>query len=151
MSGFNGAAATPVNSNAASKQRDALSVYSKAQVDSAISQATAWVRIADIATSANTAYDNTISVSYPSNCKEVMVTLQRDSNRRTFASTVLPFAQFQNGAAYAGGSYMLYSGLMSNNNTGIYVNAVVIYQSATSIEIALAANTESIRVRVFAR
>ena len=41
MSGFNGAAATPVNSNAASKQRDVLSVYSKAQVDSAISQSTA--------------------------------------------------------------------------------------------------------------
>lgn len=45
MSGFNGATATPVNSNAASKQRDALSVYSKAQVDSAIQQSTAIKRV----------------------------------------------------------------------------------------------------------
>ena len=120
-------------------------------VYTAIQQSTAWVKIADIATSANTVYDNTVSVSYPSNCKEVMVTLQRYSNGRTFASTVLPITQFLNGAAYAGGSYILYSGLMSNNSIGIYVNAAVIYTSATSIEIAVNANSEPIRVRVFAR
>lgn len=79
-----------------------------------------------------------------------MLTAQRNSNGRTFASSICPVTQFQNAGLYAGGSYVLYSGQMQQNGSR-WINVVAIWQANTSIEVAVNANDEALTVRVWVR
>lgn len=112
-----------------------------------------WTKIADESTTANTNFDQNISVSYPNYpITEIMFTLQRVSNGRTFASSVIPFNQFNGGAIYAIGSYTIFSAPYNDPSaTAKIINAVAIYTDSTHIEIAVMSNDESIKARVWVR
>lgn len=109
-----------------------------------------WKRILNVVTTANANYDQTQTVENIANYNEIMLTIQRSSNGRTFATSVCPVAQFQNAGLYAGGAYVLYAGLM-NASQARWINAVAIWQSNTSVEIAVNANDEALTVRVWVR
>lgn len=108
-----------------------------------------WIRVLEKNQAANTAIDDTISVSYPGEFTEIMYTIQRYSNGRTIASTVVPLTQFQGGAMYAMGAYTLYTGTMKDS-TIVVVNGVAIQDTGT-IEIACNACPESLKHRIFVR
>lgn len=123
-------------------------------LNSKITNKTNWSRIANITTTANALYDQTIPVTVPDDVTEIMLTLQRASNGRTFATTVIPWNQFNGGAIYAGGSYTLYSGTygdLVNLENNRFINAAAIFVSNSSIEIAINANNEPIQARIFVR
>lgn len=103
-----------------------------------------WTVIINDTTTANSAYDKTFNVSSFTNLREIMFTMQRASNGRTFASSIAPFEQFNSAALYACGNYVL-----ANNQYPIV--GVCIHASANQIEIALPAISESIKVRVWVR
>ncbi len=109
-----------------------------------------WKRIINVTTVSDTSFDQTFSVEDISKYEEIMFTLQRDSNKRTFASSVCNVRQFDGAGLYAGGSFSLYSGLMQNNG-GYWINAVAVHISNTQIEIAMNAFTEPIIIRVWVR
>lgn len=109
-----------------------------------------WKRIINVQTTANTQYDQTQTVEDISKYNEIMFTIQRWSNGRTIASTVIPVDQFKSAAVYANGSYALYSGVMSQNPSR-WINAVAIYKSNTQIELACGANDEALTLRVYVR
>lgn len=117
----------------AAAARTNLDVYSKSEVTSAISQSTAWVRIANEGGSIGQTFDKTITVPSMANAKEVMFTVQRSDNGRTIASTIVPYSQFNNGAIYATGYGTLAS---APTDTTAWVNAVAIWGSATTVQIA---------------
>ena len=116
----------------------------------ALNSGLAWRRILNVDTTANTNYDQTITTENLGNANEIMLTIQRKSNLRTFASNVIPFGQFSGGALYASGSYTLFCGAM-NANTYRWINAVAIFVSYTQIEIAVQPNDEALTVRIFVR
>ena len=122
-------------------------------LNSKLTNKTEWLRIAEITTTANVNYDQTVSVTVPSYVSEIMFTLQRASNGRTFASTVVPWGQFNGGAIYTSGEYAIYSGTFTDIvNTGTrLISAVAIYVNNSSIEIAINANDEPIKARIFVR
>lgn len=109
-----------------------------------------WKRIINVQTTANTQYDQTQTVEDISKYNEIMFTIQRWSNGRTIASTVIAVDQFKSAAVYANGSYALYSGVMSQNPSR-WINAVAIYKSNTQIELACGANDEALTLRVYVR
>ena len=109
-----------------------------------------WKRILNVTTTANVQYDQTLTVENVANYNEIMLTLQRDSNGRTFESSACTVTQFQNAGLYAGGSYVLYSGQMQQNGSR-WINVVAIWQANTSIEVAVNANDEALTVRVWVR
>lgn len=89
--------------------------------------------------------DKTYTVSIPVNCKEIMFTMQRNSNGRTIASVSVPYMQFVGGAMYATGQWTITSG-------GNYlITGVCIYTDSSHIEIALSAISENVTVRVYYR
>ena len=116
----------------------------------ALNNSLTWKRIIDVQTTTNVSYDQTLSVEDLSSYNEIMFTLQRTSNRRTFATAMCPITQFQNAALYASGSYSLYSGVISQNPSR-WINAVAIWSSNTGIEIACNANDEPLTLRVSVR
>lgn len=109
-----------------------------------------WKLIANENTTANALYDRTITVQDLTQYTELMFTLQRSTNGRTFASALIPITQFNDAGCYVSGSYTLYSGAM-NGNSNRWINAVAIYVSNTQIELACNANDEAIKLRVWAR
>ena len=110
-----------------------------------------WKKIAEETTTANTQYDQTITVQNMSNFSEILFTLQRNSNGRTFASTLVPAGQFNGGATYAFGTYSLRADTIGNSAMVRIINAVAIYVDDTHIELALDANDEAIKMRVYGR
>ena len=109
-----------------------------------------WTNILEKTTTANVNFDETVAVSYPTDPKEIMLTLQRVSNGRTFAASVIPFSQFAGGALYAMGMYAIYSGALNGTSNAV-INAVAIDTPGNQIEVALNAHTEAIKIRVFVR
>ena len=104
-----------------------------------------WTMLVNDTTTANAVYDKTHTVSYPNSDKtEFMFSLQRVSNGRTFATTVIPADQFNGGAMYAGGNFGV-------STTGNFINAVCIDSGNSQIEISVPSVNESIRVRFFVR
>ena len=134
----------------AANARTNLDVYSKSEVTSAIAQSTAWTRIANEGGQLNQTFDKTITVPSMANAKEVMFTVQRSDNGRTIASTIVPYGQFSGGAIYATGY-----GTLANTptDTTVWVNAVAIWVSATSVQIVCnTANTNAaFSFRIFIR
>lgn len=130
-----------------------LTNYKHANVGNELSELKSgltWKRIINVQTTANTQYDQTQTVEDISKYNEIMFTIQRWSNGRTIASTVITVDQFNSAAVYANGSYALYSGVMSQNPSR-WINAVAIYKSNTQIELACGANDEALTLRVYVR
>lgn len=109
-----------------------------------------WKVLADGTTTANVSYDTTTTIQDISAFRELMFTLQRVSNGRTFASSILPMSQFVNGAIYAIGSYSMFAGKL-NQQTAMIVNAVAIYVNDTQVEFAINAHDEAIKFRLHGR
>ena len=110
-----------------------------------------WTKIAEETTTANQNFDKTVYVTYPSGLSEIMFTLQRVSNGRTFATSVCPITQFQGGAIYAFGAYVLTTGKIIDMTGVQAINAVAIQGANNTIELAMNANDEAIKMRVFVR
>lgn len=110
-----------------------------------------WEKILDTTTTANVNYDEEIAVTYPAyTLHEVMFTLQRVSNGRTFATATCPIGQFAGAGLYAFGSFALFSDA-ANANNNMRINAVAIDKTDNKIEIAIGACSEAIKARVFVR
>ena len=109
-----------------------------------------WTQIGEVTQAANTSLDELITVENMSNAREIMLTIQRSSNGRTFASSIVPRSQFNSGAIYAFGAYALYTGQLQSGGI-IGVNAVCIWQSATQVEVAANSSTEALKYRVWMR
>lgn len=112
-----------------------------------------WVRVTNEESTAGADFDKTVSVSIPSTAKEVMFTIQRVSNGRTIASSIVPFQQFAGATIYAIGSYQIFGNAISSLGNFILINAACINLGNGQIEIACTcANiNESLRFRVFYR
>ena len=120
-------------------------------VNSSLAQKTEWHRVINQLVATGSNYDQTLTMDMPDYTpNEIMFCLMRESNSRTFATAVIPYNQYVNGAIYTGGQFTLYSGQMTSANI-YHVNAVCIYVSSTQCEIALQSLTEAVRVRVFVR
>ena len=130
-----------VNSNCIDKLGDAVN---------ALNSHLTWTRLTEQTTTANTAYDSTITIPNVNNYNEIMLSLQRASNGRTFATTVVPVSQFLGGAVYSLGSYSIFSGNLDQQNA-IVVNAVAIYVSDTQVEIAMNSLSEPVKIRLYGR
>ena len=109
-----------------------------------------WTRLCEITQEANTSLDEEITVNNMSNAREIMFTIQRISNGRTFASSVVPQAQFSSGAIYAFGSYVLLAGPIKDAPM-VGINAVCIWKTATKVEIAASANEDALKYRLWMR
>ena len=108
-----------------------------------------WHKLIDASQEANQALDSTIAVTLPPNCTEMMYTIQRASNGRTIASTIVPIIQFNSAGAYAMGAYTLHTGIMKDANI-VVVNGVAI-DNIGAIEVACNACPEALKHRIFAR
>lgn len=108
-----------------------------------------WYNLINANQEANQAFDNTINVTWPPGFTEVLYTIQRASNGRTIASTVVPAAQFSSAGAYAMGAYTLHTGIMGDANI-VVVNGVAI-DGPGAIEVACNACPEALKHRIFAR
>lgn len=103
-----------------------------------------WQLVLEVTQDATKSIDETLLISNaPTNPRELLFTIQRVSNGRTFASTLIPYGQFINAGVYAYGSYIL--------NGSNLRNAVAIYTDNTHIEIAADTSSESLKYRVFMR
>lgn len=109
-----------------------------------------WKQLATVTIPADTAYDQELSHEDISNYNEIMFVLLRNSNGRTFASSVAPVQLYRSAGLYASGTFAIYSGRMSDN-VSILVNGVAIYSSNTTTEIALNATSESVIARIYVR
>ena len=126
MAGFSGATGVPLK-----------------QMQDAIAQSTAWVRLANETVTSGNNFDKTVSISSIASYKELLFTLQT-STGRTMASVVVPIEQFRDGAAYLVGAQAV-------GGTITFKTAVFVYISNTSVEIATNNNTEAYKLRMFAR
>lgn len=95
-------------------------------------------------TTANAVYDKTHTITYPENYSELMFTMQRVSNGRTFASAIVPAWQFNGGALYVDG----YFGVTT---TAQDIHGVCIDVGNSQVEISVPNVSEAIRVRLYAR
>lgn len=109
-----------------------------------------WKQIVSVTIPANTAYDQTLSHESIDNYNEIMFVLMRQSNGRTFASSVAPVNLFRSAGLYANGSFAMYSGSPSSFS-GTWINGVSIYGSDTTTEIAINEISESVIARIYVR
>ena len=109
-----------------------------------------WKQLVSETIPANTAYDQTLSHEDISNYNEIMFVIIRQSNGRTFASSVAPVSLFISAGLYANGAFAIYSGKPADfNNT--WVNGVAIFISSTQTEMAINAIPESVIARIYVR
>lgn len=103
-----------------------------------------WQLLVNDLTTANAVYDKTHTITYPENHSELMFTMQRASNGRTFASAIVPAQQFNNGALYADGYFGVTTAAQD-------IHAVCIDVGNSQVEISVPSVNEAIRVRLYAR
>ena len=90
-------------------------------------------------------------MNIPSNANEIMFTIQRYSNGRTIACTIVPYGQFVGGAVYAFGSFTMFADNIGNLPNVVIINAVCIDAGNNQVEIAVGALNEVLRFRLFYR
>lgn len=109
---------------------------------SKISYTKEWIKVAEVTQSANSDIDQTVPWSVSVIPSEVMLTCQRVSNGRVFATAICPYPKWMGGGLYAYGSWA---------TDGSNPRCAVAIDATTGTEFASTTSSEAIKYQFYVR